>query len=57
MGDVVDFGDLLGSGPVMPVNRFQCSDFVNRGGRIPAPLLATQLNRVGADIGPCVDVH
>jgi uncharacterized protein (UPF0210 family) len=38
VGDVVDFGDLLGSGPVMPVNRFQCSDFVNRGGRIPAPL-------------------
>ncbi|MDD6308057.1 MAG: PFL family protein [Clostridia bacterium] len=38
VGDVVDFGGLLGTGPVMPVNRFDCSAFVRRGGRIPAPM-------------------
>jgi uncharacterized protein (UPF0210 family) len=38
VGDMVDFGGLLGSGPVMPVNQYKCADFINRGGRIPAPL-------------------
>ncbi len=38
VGDMVEFGGLLGSGPVMPVNRFSCSEFINRGGRIPAPM-------------------
>ncbi|GMV82151.1 MAG: UPF0210 protein Cgl1545/cg1743 [Planctomycetota bacterium] len=37
-GDTVDFGGLLGSGPVMAVNRFGCAPFIRRGGRIPAPL-------------------
>ena len=37
-GDVVEIGGLLGSAPVMPVNRFSCDAFVNRGGRIPAPI-------------------
>ena len=37
-GDVVEFGGLLGYAPVMPVNTFDCSKFVNRGGRIPAPI-------------------
>ncbi len=37
-GDVVEFGGLLGYAPVMPVNRYDCSDFIARGGRIPAPL-------------------
>lgn len=37
-GDWVEFGGLLGSAPVMPVNRFDPSAFVTRGGRIPAPL-------------------
>ena len=37
-GDVVEFGGLLGYAPVMPVNNFDCSRFVNRGGRIPAPI-------------------
>lgn len=37
-GDVVEFGGLLGYAPVMPVNTFDCSRFVNRGGRIPAPI-------------------
>jgi len=38
VGDVVEFGGLLGSGPVMKVNNFSSKDFINRGGRIPAPL-------------------
>ncbi|MCZ7645469.1 MAG: PFL family protein [Planctomycetota bacterium] len=37
-GDTVDFGGLLGSGPVMPVNRYRCDRLMQRGGRIPAPL-------------------
>lgn len=38
VGEVLEFGGLLGSGPVMPLNTFASGDFVNRGGRIPAPL-------------------
>ena len=38
VGDVVEFGGLLGYAPVMEVNRFGCADFVRRGGRIPAPI-------------------
>ena len=38
VGDEVDFGGLLGHAPIMPVNTFSCEDFVNRGGRIPAPI-------------------
>ncbi len=38
VGDVVEFGGLLGTGPVMPVNKYGSVDFINRGGRIPAPL-------------------
>ena len=37
-GDTVTFGGLLGYAPIMEVNRFDCSAFVNRGGRIPAPI-------------------
>lgn len=37
-GDHAEFGGLLGHAPVMPVNRFSCADFVNRAGRIPAPI-------------------
>lgn len=37
-GDVVEFGGLLGYAPIMPVNNFDCSVFVNRKGRIPAPI-------------------
>lgn len=37
-GDRVDFGGLLGGGPVMPVKTHSCAVFVRRGGRIPAPL-------------------
>ena len=37
-GDWVEFGGLLGGCPVMPVSSFGCADFINRGGRIPAPI-------------------
>ena len=38
VGDVAEFGGLLGYAPIMPVNSFSCESFVNRGGRIPAPI-------------------
>ncbi len=38
VGDRVEFGGLLGYAPVMPVNQFSCDDFINRKGRIPAPI-------------------
>ena len=38
VGEMVDFGGLLGYAPIMPVNRFGCDEFVNRKGRIPAPI-------------------
>ncbi|MFG6326089.1 MAG: PFL family protein [Lachnospiraceae bacterium] len=38
IGDTVEFGGLLGYAPVMPVNKYSCEAFVNRGGRIPAPI-------------------
>jgi len=38
VGDTVDFGGLLGTAPVMPVNSADPSVFVARGGRIPAPI-------------------
>lgn len=38
VGEVVEFGGLLGYAPIMPVNSFSCEKFVTRGGRIPAPI-------------------
>ncbi len=38
VGETVEFGGLLGYAPIMPVNKFSCEAFVNRGGRIPAPI-------------------
>lgn len=38
VGETVEFGGLLGYAPIMPVNSFSCDAFVNRGGRIPAPI-------------------
>ncbi|MDD3978169.1 MAG: DUF711 family protein, partial [Methanomicrobium sp.] len=38
VGDTVEFGGLWGHAPIQSVNRFDCSDFINRGGRIPAPI-------------------
>ena len=37
-GDMLEFGGLFGSGPVMKVSKFSSSKFISRGGRIPAPL-------------------
>lgn len=37
-GEWAEFGGLLGGAPIMPVNTFSCATFVNRGGRIPAPI-------------------
>ena len=37
-GDWAEFGGLLGGAPIMKVNTFSCADFINRGGRIPAPI-------------------
>lgn len=38
VGDVAKFGGLLGYAPIMPVNEFGCDAFINRQGRIPAPI-------------------
>ena len=38
VGEIVEFGGLLGSAPVMPVHPFGSESFIARGGRIPAPM-------------------
>jgi len=38
VGEKVEFGGLLGYAPIMPVNNYSCDAFVNRTGRIPAPI-------------------
>ena len=38
VGDKVEFGGLFGYAPIMPVNQFSCDAFINRTGRIPAPV-------------------
>ena len=38
VGDRVEFGGLLGYAPIMPVNPYSCAAFINREGRIPAPI-------------------
>ncbi|AEB76593.1 hypothetical protein ADU80_11865 [Clostridium botulinum] len=38
VGDMVEFGGLLGRAPIMKVSKFSSSNFVNRGGLIPAPI-------------------
>ena len=37
-GETLEFGGLLGYAPIMPVNTYSCDAFINRGGRIPAPV-------------------
>ena len=37
-GDMLEFGGLFGSAPVMPVKRKSAEKFIARGGRIPAPM-------------------
>ncbi|MBP5160156.1 MAG: DUF711 family protein, partial [Lachnospiraceae bacterium] len=38
VGEEAEYGGLLGTAPIMPVNTFSCEDFIARGGRIPAPI-------------------
>ena len=38
VGDVAEFGGLLGYAPIIPLKKESCADFINRGGRIPAPI-------------------
>lgn len=38
VGDTVEFGGLLGTGPVMAVHPYSSAAFIARGGRIPAPV-------------------
>ncbi|MBF0725080.1 PFL family protein [Enterococcus gallinarum] len=38
VGDRIEFGGLLGTAPVMKVNPAKSADFIQRGGRIPAPI-------------------
>ena len=38
VGEIVQFGGLLGYAPIMPVNKFSCEPFISRKGRIPAPI-------------------
>ena len=38
VGDSAEFGGLLGYAPIMPVKQKSCEAFINRGGRIPAPI-------------------
>ena len=37
-GDILEFGGLFGSGPIMQINRKSPAKFIARGGRIPAPM-------------------
>jgi uncharacterized protein (UPF0210 family) len=39
-GEVVEFGGLLGTGPVMSLNSYSSSEFIRRGGRMPAPIIS-----------------
>ena len=38
LGDIVKFGGLLGEDPIMKLNYYSSKNFINRGGRIPAPV-------------------
>ncbi len=38
VGETVEFGGLLGYAPIMPIKGESCESFINRGGRIPAPI-------------------
>ena len=43
VGDTVEFRRPLGYAPIMPVNTFSCDEFVNKSGRIPAPIHSLKL--------------
>ena len=38
VGDSVEFGGLLGNAPIMEVSPYSCEVFINRGGKMPAPI-------------------
>lgn len=38
VGEMAEFGGLLGYAPIIPVNRYSCDAFISRRGRIPAPV-------------------
>lgn len=38
VGDRAEFGGLLGDSPIVPVSKYGCKGFIDRGGRIPAPI-------------------
>ena len=38
VGEVAEFGGLLGYAPIIPLKKESCAEFINRGGRIPAPI-------------------
>lgn len=38
VGDKLEFGGLFGYAPIMPVNKYSCEKFIERGGRIPSPI-------------------
>lgn len=38
VGEYAEFGGLLGTAPIMPINNYECKDFINRPGFIPAPI-------------------
>ncbi len=38
VGQTAEFGGLLGTAPIMDVNKFSCKAFIDRGGRVPAPI-------------------
>ena len=44
-GDELEFGGLLGSGPVMEINNNSPSKMIRRGGRIPAPIQSLKIKR------------
>ena len=45
VGETVEFGGLLGYAPIMPVNKYSCDAFINRGGRIPDSVREAQGER------------
>jgi uncharacterized protein (UPF0210 family) len=42
VGESISYGGLLGTAPIMPVNRFSPAKFINRGGRAPAPVISNR---------------
>jgi uncharacterized protein (UPF0210 family) len=43
VGEIAEFGGLLGSTPIIPVSKFSSREFIQRGGRIPAPIIEVRI--------------